>query len=49
MFGLERGRAAMRIGETKPGRAAYEFVARAWLHADPELQPLVAESRQGAR
>ena len=46
VFALERARAAERAGEREAARAAHDFVARAWLHADPELRRAVAEARE---
>jgi serine/threonine-protein kinase len=42
---LEGARAAERLGERTAAIRAYQFVADAWRHADPELQPYVAEAR----
>jgi eukaryotic-like serine/threonine-protein kinase len=42
---LEGARAAERLGERRAAIRAYQFVADAWRHADPELQPYVAEAR----
>jgi len=42
---LERARLAERLGDRPTAIKYYEFVAQAWLHADPELQPTVAEAR----
>ena len=42
---LERARAAERLGERRAAIRAYQFVADAWRHADPELQPYVTEAR----
>jgi hypothetical protein len=44
---LERGRVAERLGDRDRAPEAYRFVAAAWRHADPELQPYVAEARAG--
>ena len=44
---LERGRIAEALGERQKARDAYQFVIDAWRQADPELQPLVAEARNG--
>jgi hypothetical protein len=43
---LEGARAAERLGERARAMRAYQFVADAWRHADPELQPYVTEARQ---
>jgi hypothetical protein len=42
---LQGARAAERLGERRAAVRAYQFVADAWRHADPELQPYVAEAR----
>jgi len=42
---LERARLAERLGDRPTAINYYRFVAQAWLHADPELQPYVAEAR----
>jgi hypothetical protein len=46
---LEGARAAERLGERRRAIWAYQFVADAWRHADPELQPYVAEAHQALR
>lgn len=43
---LEQARAAERLSERERAMRAYRFVAEAWQHADPELQPYVTEARQ---
>jgi serine/threonine-protein kinase len=42
---LERARLAERLNDRATAVKYYRFVADAWLHADPELQPVVAEAR----
>jgi serine/threonine-protein kinase len=42
---LERARIAERLGDRATARKYYQFVVQAWLHADPELQPVVAGAR----
>jgi hypothetical protein len=42
---LERGRTRERLGDRMAARRAYRTVLDLWRHADPELQPLVAEAR----
>jgi hypothetical protein len=42
---LERGRVNERLGNRAQAAEAYSFVARSWMHADPELQPAVGEAR----
>jgi len=46
---LERARLADRLGDTSTAIHYYEFVVQAWLHADRELQPMVAEARGALR
>jgi hypothetical protein len=36
-----------RLGDRETARAAYAFVAAAWLHADSLLVPYVDEARAG--
>ncbi|MBA2459120.1 MAG: hypothetical protein H0V43_09240 [Gemmatimonadales bacterium] len=43
---LEQARAAERLGERDRALQGYQFVVDAWRHADPELEPYVAEARQ---
>ncbi len=43
---LQLARILERTGRLPEAREAYQFVAYAWRHADPELQPLVEETRQ---
>jgi len=42
---LDRARLAERLGDRPTAIKYYQFVVQAWLHADPELQPYVAEAR----
>jgi hypothetical protein len=42
---LERARLADRLGDRPTAVHYYRFVLQSWLHADPELQPFVAEAR----
>jgi hypothetical protein len=46
---LERGRVAERFGDRFRAREAYHFVAAAWRHPDPELEPYGAEAREGLK
>jgi tetratricopeptide (TPR) repeat protein len=46
---LERARAAERLGEGERATGDYRYVADAWRHADPELQPYVVEAREALR
>jgi serine/threonine-protein kinase len=44
---LERGRVAERLGDRGRALEAYRFVAGAWRHPDPELEPYAADARAG--
>src|SRR2546426_998997 len=44
-WALERARVNERLGNRAKALAGYSFVAAVWIHADPELQPYVAEAR----
>jgi len=44
-FVLDRARLAERLGDRAMAVKYYQFVVQGWLHADPELQPYVAEAR----
>jgi hypothetical protein len=43
----ERARVNERLGDRAKTLAGYSFVAAAWIHADLELQPYVAEASAG--
>jgi tetratricopeptide (TPR) repeat protein len=43
---LQLARMLERTGRPAEALEAYKFVAYAWRHADPELQPAVEEARQ---
>jgi serine/threonine-protein kinase len=43
-WALERARVNERLGNRAKALAGYRFVAAVWMHADPELQPYVAEA-----
>jgi hypothetical protein len=45
---LERARIAEQLGDRDTAIRWYRFVVAAWRHADPELQPRVAEARTAA-
>jgi serine/threonine-protein kinase len=45
VWALERGRVNDRLGNRDRAIESYSFVAQSWRHADPELQPVVAEAR----
>jgi len=47
LWTLERGRVAERMGKREKAAQSYQYVANVWRHADPELQPYVAEAREG--
>ena len=44
---LERAQLAERLGERELGITLFQRVVDTWRHADPELQPYVAEARAG--
>ena len=44
---LERARVAERLHDPATAARLYRFVLDAWRHADPELQPYVAEAQAG--
>jgi serine/threonine-protein kinase len=45
LWDLQRGRVFERLGRREEALKAYASVAERWGHADPELQPYVAEAR----
>ena len=45
VYRLETARLAEKVGNRDLALAAYQHVMNAWRHADPELQPFVAEAR----
>jgi eukaryotic-like serine/threonine-protein kinase len=47
LWSLLRARVAERIGERELAIRSYSWVAGMWRKADPELQPYVAEAREG--
>jgi transposase len=47
LWALLRGRVAERIGERDRAIRSYAWVTGMWRNADPELQPYVAEAREG--
>jgi len=47
IWAVERARVADRLGEREKAKRWYGYVARVWRNADPELQPVVTEARQG--
>ena len=49
LWTLERARVAERLGEREKAAGDYQYVAGVWRHADPQLQPYVAEAQGGAR
>jgi hypothetical protein len=46
-WSLLRGRVAERIGEREQAIQSYEWVVGMWRRPDPELEPYVAEAREG--
>jgi serine/threonine-protein kinase len=44
VWALERGRINERLGNRDKAIEAYSWVTQLWRHADPELQPVVAEA-----
>lgn len=46
IFALERGRAAERLGKPREAVESYGLVIDAWVRADAELQPAVAEAQR---
>jgi hypothetical protein len=46
IWALERARLAEKVGEREKAKYWYGHVAALWRHADPELQPSVAEVRE---
>ncbi len=46
LWTLERARVAERLGEGEKAAKNYQYVADVWRHADPELQPYVAEAKE---
>jgi serine/threonine-protein kinase len=47
LWSLLRGRVAERIGEREHAIQSYEWVVGMWRQPDPELEPYVAEAREG--
>jgi len=47
LWTLDRARVAERLGEREKAIRSYQYVADVWRHADPELQPYVAEAKEG--
>ncbi len=45
LWALLRGRVHERLGRRDEAVEAYSLVTAAWQHADPELQPYVAEAK----
>jgi hypothetical protein len=44
---LERARVAERLGDRETAARDYQYVADIWCRADAQLQPYVAEAREG--
>jgi serine/threonine-protein kinase len=47
LWALERGRVNERLGNREKAMESYSFVTAAWHGADPELEPLVSEAKEG--
>jgi serine/threonine-protein kinase len=47
LWTLERARVAERLGERETAARDYQYVVGVWRHADDQLQPYVAEAREG--
>jgi hypothetical protein len=47
LWSLLRGRVAERIGERDQAIQSYSWVVGMWRRPDPELEPYVAEAREG--
>jgi eukaryotic-like serine/threonine-protein kinase len=47
LWTLERARVAERLGERETAAHDYQYVADVWRRADAQLQPYVAEAREG--
>lgn len=47
LWTLERARVAERLGDRETAARDYQYVADVWRRADPQLQPHVAEAREG--
>jgi hypothetical protein len=46
MVSIQRAPIAERLGEVPRAVEGYQHIVGMWWHADPELQPLVAEARE---
>jgi tetratricopeptide (TPR) repeat protein len=46
IWALERARLAEKVGEYEIAKQWYAHVTAVWQHADPELQPFLAEARE---
>ena len=47
LWTLDRARVAERLGDREKAIRSYQYVADVWRRADPELQPYVAEAKEG--
>jgi serine/threonine-protein kinase len=47
LWTLDRARVAERLGDRDKAIRSYQYVADVWRRADPELQPYVAEAKEG--
>ena len=47
LWTLDRARVAERLGDRDKAIRSYQYVADVWRRSDPELQPYVAEAKEG--
>ena len=47
LWALEGARVAERLDQRDKAVTGYQYVADAWRHADPVLQPYVRDARSG--
>jgi hypothetical protein len=47
LWTLERARVAERLGDREMAARDYQYVLNIWRRADAQLQPYVAEAREG--
>ena len=47
LWTMERARVAERLGDRETAARDYQYVADVWRRADPQLQPYVAEAKEG--
>jgi serine/threonine-protein kinase len=46
-WAIQHARLAEKLGAREKAKYWYGYVVRVWRHADPELQPIVTEAREG--